>query len=503
MGDIMKQRNSINRIISLLLLIFQIRFVGYVSNLVNAKGVKSYNKLVENFKNFLIEKNVTDPQHIYEYFNYAMWNGYLSKDCELMYSLDRKVYWNNPGMSIASGEGVCLNFADMLSCIYREFGYKSYVAMCYVDTNNVKIEKIRTDEQIERKIKSGDNEKIEAIFNNFFTDNLTKMLGNHAVTCVEYNGELYIFDPTNLAYLNKTSFNDAHIINGNGKFDLKYFSSILLDNINLFKVISNTNNKNYKLEVINKPELILDLENLENFHTENKDLINEIDNINKRGTKSGLLEIAIYGVLAGIILNCYKDMIKKIALKCKNNEINDIKNISNELKEYFKQHNIITEYEVLRNYELINKKFGIKNSICKDLLRKSILNVNNLINNDIFYNNILVVLLDELNYKSSICYVKKYSNNLPIGNRILIKYKKDNINYYYDPEISELLYEDDKNMLHSKNNKYKYKRNSEQYTFNTLSCKEEIQSKMKEEDILLCKTDFNELKKSKILRKNY
>lgn len=497
----MKRRNNIKRILSLLLLIFQIRIAGSISNLVNSKGVKSYTEFINNLADFFVEQNITDPQHIYEYFNYAMWNGYLSRDSELKYSIDRKIYLDNPGMSIASGSAVCLNYADMLACIYKELGFNSYMAMCYVDGNSVSVKRIRTDVNIERKINKESEEKLDTLFNNVVISNVAKILGNHAVTCVEYKGEIFIFDPTNLVYLNKSGFNNIDIINGDGKFDIRYFTSILYDNVNLFKLITNTNNKEYELEVINKPELVFDIEGLENFYKENKDLINEIDKVNKRGSKSGTLEITIYCILASFILNSCKNIIKKLALKCKRNDIKDIKNISKELKEYFKQQNIVTEYEVLKNYELINKSLGIKNSICKDALRKFVLNINNLINEDIFYNNILVILLNELGYESDVCYVNKYIYNIPIGFIDIIEYKKDDICYYYDPEIGELLFKNDTKILYSKNKKYKYYKKYGVF-LNTLNSKEEVKIKMTEEDILLNKTNLKELKKGKILRKN-
>ena len=75
-------------IISLLLLVFQVRVAGSISNIVNISGVRSYHQLVENFSEFLENENITEPQHIYEYFNYAMWNGYLSKDKNLEYSVN-------------------------------------------------------------------------------------------------------------------------------------------------------------------------------------------------------------------------------------------------------------------------------------------------------------------------------------------------------------------------------------------------------------------------------
>ena len=496
----MKQRKNLKRIISLLLIVFEMRIAGGVSNLVNMNGVKNYNELVENFSDFLLEQGIKDPQHIYEYFNYAMWNGYLSKDKELKYSVNRKVYISNPGMSIASGDAVCLNYADMLSHIFREFGYNSYMAMCYVDSDNASIERIRTDKEIDREIESGSSEAIERLFDNFFIGGITKLFGNHAITCVEYNGEVYIFDPTNLAYLDKKGFNDVEIVNGSGKFDLRYFTSIVLENINIFKVIPSTNNNDYKVEVVEKPEIDFDIDALNKFYDDNKDIINEIDKVNQRGSDSGLIELMIYCVVASVILVSYKNILKKIAYNCKEKDIKDIKELSSLLKEYFNSHDINTSFELLRNYELINNGLGIKNNFFKDLFRKSNIILNNLINDDIFYDNILVILLDELGIKASVCYAKKYHNGILSGNRVLIKYEEDGLYYYYDPEINELLYEDDKKVLHSKDNRYKYKKFNKYFRYDTLNSSEDIVSKMKEEDSLLNKEDIKELKRSKVLR---
>lgn len=497
----MKDRKSLKRIVSLLLIIFQVRISGSIGNLVNLNGVKNYHELVENFTEFLNEQGINDPQHIYEYFNYAMWNGYLSKDKNLQYSVDRKVYMSNPGMSIASGDAVCLNYADMLSHIFREFGYNSYMAMCYVDSDNAHIEKIRTDKDIERKINPGDSERIDVLFGNYLLDGITKVFGNHAITCVEDNGEIYIFDPTNLAYLDKSGFNNVDIVNGSGKFDLRYLTSMLFDNINIFKVIPSTNNDNYKLEVINKDELVFDNEALDKFHEENKDIINEIDKVNKRGTNSGMLEILIYGLLSSLILSVLKKVLSKVAIKCKFKDVEDIKEISNNLKEYLNEHEIETPYEILKNFKLINKELGIKNSYIKDLSRRTIITINDLVNYNSFYDNILVCLLDYLGIEASVCYTKKYHNGIPLGDKVIVKYKYNDKYYYFDPEIDELLYEIDK-ILYSKNKRYKYKRHNKYFNYDTLKSKEEVEKVMNEEDTLLKKEDIKELKKSKILRRN-
>lgn len=496
----MKRRNSIKRIVSLLLIIFQMRVAGGVSNLVNMNGVKNYNELVENFADFLLEQGITDPQQIYEYYNHAMWNGYFSIDHELKYSVNRKVYLDNPGMSIMSGDAVCLNYADMLSLIYREMGFNSYMSMCYVDSDKVNIERIRTDKDIERKIEAGSSEALDRLFDNFFIDGITKIFGNHAITCVEHNGEVYIFDPTNLVYLSKSGFNNVDIVNGSGKFDLRYFTSLLYDNINIFKVIPSTNNKDYKLEVVNKDELKIDEEALEKFYNENKNFINEVDKSNKRGSDGGLIEIMIYAAIASFVITSIKSIINKIADNCKEKDLNDLFPL---LKEYFSEKNIKSEFEILSNYQLINSELGIKNSFVKDLFIKSFDILNRIINNDSFHINMLSFLLNELEYQSSVTSVKKYTHGLYVGDSKLIKYRMLDGYYLYDPELNELLYEEG-DVFYSKDRKYKYKPYVDYmdkvFGRQTLYNKEDVENKMNNENNILTKEDIKELKLNKNLR---
>ena len=494
----MKERKNLKRIISLLLIILEVRLTGIIGNTVNMKGVLNYNKIVENFSDFLDEQGITDPQHIYEYYNYAMWNGYFSKDHELKYSVDRKIYIDNPGISIMSGNAVCLNYADMLSLIFKEMGFNSYMAMCHVDSDNVSIERIRTDKNIVRKINPGSSEALDRLFKNFFINGITKIFGNHAITCVENDGEIYIFDPTNLVYLNKTGINDINIVNGTGKFDLRYFSSLLYDNMNIFKLIPSTNNKDYNLEIVDKEEIKVNIEALEKFYNENEEYINTVDEINERGTETGMIELMLYSIVAAFIISSIKSRIKYIARKHEDEEIKDLFPL---LKEYFNEKNINTEFEVLRNYGLINKKLGIKNNLLKDIYIKLMNITNRLINNDNYYTFMLFLLLEELGYKANIVYLKRYHGIIKKEVK-LIKYYSNNVYYLYDPEINELIYEED-GIYYSKNKDYKYKSKDNylsELDIETLHTKEQLENKMNDENTLLSKENIKELKKSKILR---
>ena len=483
----MHDKYLLKRIISLLLIICEFKIVGGISNIVNSNGIKNYKKIIDNFSNVLNEQNITDPQHIYEYYNYAMWNGYFSQNHELMYSLDRKLYIKNSGMSIMSGKGVCLNYADMLSMIFKKMGFKSYMAICYVNPDNIKIEKIRTDKGIERNIDQNNSEMPD----NFILDNVSKILGNHAITCVEYNGEIYIFDPTNLLYFEKTGFNNINIINGEGKFDLRYYTSLVYDNINIFKLIPSTNNKNYKVELISKEELNINTEALEQFYDENKQYINQVSKHNELGTKSGLIEAAIYLLLVSLLTKKVRKLIHNITNKQKEKEIETLFPI---IKEYFNNINIKSEYEILKNYKFLNK-IGVKNNVLIDICNKSLDTLNELLNEDEFNITMQSIILNTMGYNSTIIYAKKYTNGIYTGKSKIIKYNNDNKYYLYDPIIEELLYEEN-GIYYSKHKKYTYK---PKHTFKekefTLHSKIDIENKMNQEDKVLNQVEIKTLMK--------
>lgn len=481
------------RIISILMIFFQMRIAGGVSNSFNANSVRNYHQVVESFSEFLRSEGIEDPQQIYEYYNYAMWNGYFSNDHKLQYSLDRKVYLDNAGMSIMSGDAVCLNYADMLSLIFKEMGFNSYMAMCYVDTDNRKVEKIRTDKNIERSIDPNSSD----IPDNFLLDTIMKIFGNHAITCVEYNNELYFFDPTNFIYLNKIGINDVSIINGEGKYDLKYCTSLLLENINIFKVATYKNEFGYDQEVLEKQEININLEKLEQFYNSQKQNIEEVAKSNEKN--KSILYLVLYSLIASLIINLTKYLSRRIINKIEDNEV---KYLFPKLKKYFEEKNIKTEFEVLKNYELLQKELGIKSNMLKDLFEKALDILEILINNRNFHHLMLNLCLVYLGYNSTIIHAKKYSNEFIKKDIVLIRYMDRGYNFYvYDYETEELLCKDSNNVLCSLDGKYKYE--IKDYIIND-KCqninKEAILNKMTDENTLLSKEDIKILRKNKTLR---
>ena len=496
MKQISKISNYTKRIISVLMLFLQMRLVGMVSNSFNSNAVKEYHDIVKCFQQFLCDEEIEDPQQIYEYYNYAMWNGFFSENHELQYSLDRDIYIDNAGMSIMSGNAVCLNYADMLSLIYKEMGFNSYMVMCYVNPDNFNHENIRTDEEIERRINSSGS---SILTDNIFVNTLTKFTGNHAITCVENNGELYFFDPTNLVYLNKTGINDLLIINGSGKFDIKYFTSLLLDNIDVFKVLTHTNASGYNDEVIEKQTININLDKLESFYNDQKENIENVDKNNDKNLT--LLSMLIYSFIASFIVILTEGLIIRLANKF---ESDDLIKLFPKLKEYFSENNIKTEFEALKNYELLEKELGIKDNILKDILKKSITTLEILINNRNYYHLMLVSCLIHLGYDATSISAIKCSNKFIKKEVRLVKYCEDGKIYLYDYETEELIYMDSNKQLCSIDGKYKYylkfddlNLDKQDYTYMN---RESIQEKMNNENNRLTKEDIKFLKRTKTLR---
>ena len=494
MKNLYKISDHTKRIISILMIFIQIRLVGLTSNTFNAKAVKDYHEIVAIFSEFLRNEGIEDPQQIYEYYNYAMWNGYFSRDHELQYSSNRDIYADNAGMSIMSGNAVCLNYADMLSLIFEKMGFNSYVTVCYVEPGNIETEIIRTDKLFARKIDQ--NYEPES---NIFLETLTKLTGNHAVTCVEINKEIYIFDPTNLLYLNKTGINDISIINGTGKFDLKYFTSLLFENINIFKLVTYTNDSGYNEEVLEKQEININLEELEKFHNNQKENIENIANNNDKNIT--MLNLFIYS----FIISLTRIQIRRLLNNSSNSfEKQDIEHLFPKLKEYFNEKNINEAFEILKNYELLENELGINNSIIKDILKKSILILELIIKDKKYHHTMLSLCLNNLGYTTTIEYAKKQSNNFIKKDIPLIIYfdKYNNNMYIYDYETEELLYRNKNKELCSLDDKYKYTLNNDKYSNKKYKHmnKKHIQNKMQQETTMLTKEDIKTLRRTKTLR---
>ena len=445
----MKNRHKISKYskktLSLFMLFIHMRILGAASDIYNKDFVDDYHEIIKSFSKFLSDEGIEDVQNIYEYYNYAMWNGYFSMDHKLQYSLNRDIYINNAGMGIMSGGGVCLNYADMLALIYKEMGFNSNVVTCYANPSNVDIVTIKTDKNIKREIASNNSN----YSNNFLLKILSKMLGNHAITYVESNGEIYFFDPTNLIYLNKTGNNDLNIINGEGKLNLRYYTSLVFNNINIFKIVTYQNENGYEKEVLEKQEIKINEEGLEKFYNKEK---NNIENIAKNNEKNNIVILGlIYSILITSINHISRQMLKKM-------KISESEHLFPKLKKHFEENNIKTELEVLKNYELSEDEIRTEESMMKELLKKSIEFLIDNSDKTEMYVIILVSCLKYLGYESYVIDAFKYENKFIKKKISLIHYIDQDYNsYIYDYELGELICKNRDDVWCSLDGKYQYK----------------------------------------------
>lgn len=292
----LKFKNSIYKFAAGLTgLMLEFNFIGGAQDLVNLKEVKAYKEVIDDFQEFLDEQGIYDPVEIFDYFNYALWNGYLSEDHTFGYSDKRDIFFDKFGIGNILGQGVCLNNAGMLKDLYEAYGYDSSLVLCYVPMGKVSVDStVRTNDEITRNVDSSD---LMEVLNKLIRP-LTIFTGNHAVTVVEYNGEYYYFDPTNLAYLAKTDIDDLEIINGDGSFKKRYIMNFVYELTNSFKNMFGTTNQEYIDNFANIEEIEINIDALENFYQEEKDIIYEIAQGMNKKPQALILLLAI--CLAGI-----------------------------------------------------------------------------------------------------------------------------------------------------------------------------------------------------------
>lgn len=155
-----------------------------------------------------------------------MWNGYISKNQNFNYQIEKRALISGMySFDIMNGNGVCLNFSDMLKDILIECGYNSSILLNKI-TSKEEIKKFYVPE-IERNIIKPYNIITKAMPLVFKP--IINKIGNHAFNLIEDNGKLYIYDSTNLLFLQLDSTIVADILAGKGVFKLTPYLSYILN----------------------------------------------------------------------------------------------------------------------------------------------------------------------------------------------------------------------------------------------------------------------------------
>ena len=169
--------------------------------------------------------NSNDPILACIVFQYLLWNGYLSKDKKLVYSISDRI--NNPvvtGADIMLGKSVCLNNADMQTSVLRAMGHEAYLLGCEVDPHQEANFEYRPniDREINPKVKISDR-----VISKLVQLTPLKRIGNHAVTLFKEESMYMISDPTALAFAQYIDFLKAQYVGSDLTLNIKMGLSLL------------------------------------------------------------------------------------------------------------------------------------------------------------------------------------------------------------------------------------------------------------------------------------
>ena len=294
--------------------------IGTVQDILNYKAIKQYKEVVNDFGEFLSSNGIDDPIQIFDYYNYALWGGYLSKDHNFQFNTERDLFFSSYGLGCILGNSVCLNNAGMLSDLYESMGMDSDVVMCYVPIGKTRIDNIRGQEDITRNVAETVGNNAGSSSMPIVANPITFLVGNHAVTAVSYNGERLYFDPTNLAYLFKSDFDNLDIVNGEGTFKRRNLTTLLFEVDSAIKYLFESNEEDYDLEYLNNYEdTDIDILKLEEFYNSEKETIDEIYDLLK-GKSQNLLRALAFLIVAILIISGVLAVEKVVKFKRKKNE---------------------------------------------------------------------------------------------------------------------------------------------------------------------------------------
>ncbi len=198
--------------------------------------ITRYVDITKDIKEFMEQRNCTEPLDIFATFNEMLWRGDFSENHEFKYGNENLMdIPYNEGIDIFDGEGVCRNIADLLTNIYNEFGYTSFTTNVLVN-NDVNIDRPK---EIERNV--GNFE--ESGLGNYFTESY----GNHVIVVVIDKNNVYFLDPTNLAVYRLIGENKLEVINGHGFIEMKPNSEYILNGISIdeMKALKEISNGEY------------------------------------------------------------------------------------------------------------------------------------------------------------------------------------------------------------------------------------------------------------------
>ena len=166
---------------------------------------ESYLQILLKTAELMRELGLNDPIKVSRMYEYLLYNGYLSINHNFVFSkCDFELPITLDGASIPTGHGVCLNIASLHKDLLNLLGHKAYLVFSFCSSKMFSKKAYIPDINITDEFKKDKMERLNSFFH----------FSNHAATIFEKDGIYYISDPTNLSFMNFTSFLRARYIDG-------------------------------------------------------------------------------------------------------------------------------------------------------------------------------------------------------------------------------------------------------------------------------------------------
>ena len=245
--------------------------------------IKDYNKLNKIF-------GFQNPVEIYTLYNKMLYAGYLSKNKEFHFGVDKvKDIKTIQSANVINGEAVCRHIAPMLKDIYLDYGITSYDISVFQKGTKVdegmlayyqrELQKI----SIIKGIPVEDlnyllEDKIQEVFSYYISPEDIGKLTNHRITKAIYQEKDYYLDPTQTR-MYKPSMGDSNIlISEDGQRDTRIIPRANLpEEMKINPSTPFSEDLKYVRSTINIYEQNKDI--LERFYREHQELYNYISSL--------------------------------------------------------------------------------------------------------------------------------------------------------------------------------------------------------------------------------
>ena len=182
-----------------------------------------FEKILKNYKKLATELGIDSSLVLSNLFTYMLWNGYFSVTKNHEYNLnDRLTLSGMFFLDVIKGGGVCLSYSELLQMFLTTCEMNAACLVCYAPNRN--IDKLEYRPEIERKVKKDNTIKLSQ---RILSSLLKRKIGNHVITLIEEDGNMYAYDPTNLCVLKLDDSDKASMIASNNSFNIKPLISLI------------------------------------------------------------------------------------------------------------------------------------------------------------------------------------------------------------------------------------------------------------------------------------